>query len=217
MRTLFSASARKLLASATILAATTMAASPAAAVSFQADVDTWVALNPGYTEDQEYGAEFTDVGSVTLDDGTILQFTGPVEIRTVGSNWATWCCGYTGDVLWTQGATSVTIDALTSVDALGFYAQPNPFASYLITLALMDGSSLVQSVSGSGGAEFFGFTGGGVASMTVSSDVDFAIGDFFVRPAVPEPQTWAMMMLGFAAVGMTMRRSKRTPRLAQVA
>jgi hypothetical protein len=34
--------------------------------------------------------------------------------------------------------------------------------------------------------------------------------------AVPEPATWAMMLLGFAGMGFAMRR-KRTPALAQVA
>ena len=130
MRTTISASARKILASAALLASTTLATPAIAAVSFQTDVGTWTTLNPGYTEDQEYGAAFTDTSLVTLDDGTVLQFTGPVEIRTVPSSWATWCCGYTGDVLYTQGATSVTIDALTGVAALA--SMPSPISSPII-------------------------------------------------------------------------------------
>jgi hypothetical protein len=35
-------------------------------------------------------------------------------------------------------------------------------------------------------------------------------------PAVPEPATWAMMLLGFGGIGFSMRRSRR-PALAQVA
>jgi hypothetical protein len=38
----------------------------------------------------------------------------------------------------------------------------------------------------------------------------------YLTAAVPEPDTWAMMLLGFGAVGFAMRR-RRTPRLAQVA
>lgn len=38
----------------------------------------------------------------------------------------------------------------------------------------------------------------------------------YLTAAVPEPGTWAMMLLGFGAVGFAMRR-RRTPRLAQVA
>jgi len=37
-----------------------------------------------------------------------------------------------------------------------------------------------------------------------------------VRAAVPEPATWAMMLIGFAGVGFTMRR-RRQPVLAQIA
>jgi hypothetical protein len=37
-----------------------------------------------------------------------------------------------------------------------------------------------------------------------------------VRGAVPEPATWAMMLLGFAGVGFAMRRRRR-PVLAQIA
>jgi hypothetical protein len=39
-----------------------------------------------------------------------------------------------------------------------------------------------------------------------------------VNTAVPEPGTWAMMLLGFGAAGYSMRRSRRAqPRLAQLA
>ena len=35
-------------------------------------------------------------------------------------------------------------------------------------------------------------------------------------PPVPEPATWAMMLLGFGVVGYSMRR-RRTPALSQLA
>jgi hypothetical protein len=35
-------------------------------------------------------------------------------------------------------------------------------------------------------------------------------------PAVPEPATWGMMLLGFAGIGFVMRRQRR-PALAQLA
>jgi PEP-CTERM motif-containing protein len=38
----------------------------------------------------------------------------------------------------------------------------------------------------------------------------------YLSSSVPEPGTWAMMLLGFGAVGFAMRR-RRTPKLAQVA
>lgn len=40
----------------------------------------------------------------------------------------------------------------------------------------------------------------------------------FQVPGVPEPATWAMMLLGFAGVGMAMRRSRKPAlKLAQIA
>lgn len=36
-------------------------------------------------------------------------------------------------------------------------------------------------------------------------------------PAVPEPATWAMMLVGFAGMGMSMRRRRRSGPLAQIA
>ena len=42
-------------------------------------------------------------------------------------------------------------------------------------------------------------------------------GNVTIRPAVPEPATWAMMLLGFGATGMMMRRRNRRTVLAQVA
>ena len=41
-------------------------------------------------------------------------------------------------------------------------------------------------------------------------------GSITIRQAVPDPATWAMMLLGFGAVGFAMRR-RRAPVLAQVA
>ena len=42
-------------------------------------------------------------------------------------------------------------------------------------------------------------------------------GLFGVLRAVPEPATWAMMLLGFGAIGLTMRRRPKDPRLPQLA
>jgi len=36
-------------------------------------------------------------------------------------------------------------------------------------------------------------------------------------PPVPEPATWAMMLLGFGGIGMAMRRGRRTAKLPQLA
>ena len=56
-------------------------------------------------------------------------------------------------------------------------------------------------------------------NITGTSNVAGAIsGNVTIRnaAAVPEPATWALMILGFAGVGMAMRRRRR-PVLAQIA
>jgi hypothetical protein len=55
------------------------------------------------------------------------------------------------------------------------------------------------------------FTGSGNNAAAVTGSVSLT-----ARPAVPEPATWAMMLLGFAGIGMTIRRRQR-PHLAQLA
>ena len=49
----------------------------------------------------------------------------------------------------------------------------------------------------------FQFNGGGVTAA------DFGIDRVYLTTAVPEPGTWAMMLLGFGAIGAAMRRRRR--------
>jgi hypothetical protein len=42
--------------------------------------------------------------------------------------------------------------------------------------------------------------------------IGYAYDDFSFTTAVPEPGTWAMMLLGFGAVGLTMRKRQRSAR-----
>lgn len=65
--------------------------------------------------------------------------------------------------------------------------------------------------------EFLG--AGGSGNWQVASGKDLSHLAFFgTRTAVPEPGTWAMMLIGFGAAGSTLRRRKPTARkLLQVA
>ena len=87
------------------------------------------------------------------------------------------------------------------------------------------GSSIIDSITGSGNAltlntdtlmagatyrflyTFSAGTGGGTVSGNAS---------FLQSAAVPEPATWALMLMGFGGIGLAMRRRRR-PVLAQVA
>jgi len=66
----------------------------------------------------------------------------------------------------------------------------------------------------------FNLTGGDVSAFSYlrlwSSENAFEIDNIAVNSGVPEPTTWGMMLLGFAGIGMALRRRRR-PVLAQVA
>src|SRR5687768_13706855 len=63
----------------------------------------------------------TNVTTVAGPTGT-LTFSAPVSHRAVGSGWATWSHGYTGDVYYTDTATSVTMTMPAGTGAFRFYA-----------------------------------------------------------------------------------------------
>ncbi len=54
-----------------------------------------------------------------------------------------------------------------------------------------------------GSYSFYGFTAGGNGQNVL-------LGGLSLTTSVPEPATWAMMLLGFGAMGFALRRSKRT-------
>jgi hypothetical protein len=51
---------------------------------------------------------------------------------------------------------------------------------------------------------------------TLQNGGSFAGTVTILTAAVPEPATWAMMLLGFGAIGLSMRKRRR-PVLAQIA
>jgi len=155
---------------------------------------------------------FSDVTRADVALDCFVAFSTPMSHRRIGDGWATWSHGYTGDVYYSNGATTVTM-ALHSdmpVDYFGFSAEPNPFGVFSMTAVGMDtgggSASLTQSVEGSAGATGWGFytTGGtSIVSVELSSDVDFAIGEFGMHK-IPAPGSIAM--LGLAGVSAFRRR-----------
>jgi hypothetical protein len=69
-----------------------------------------------------------------------------------------------------------------------------------------------------GGTSAFDYITVSVTGTTISEFKQDSINLGSGRPALPEPATWAMMLLGFGGIGMAMRRSKRrSSTLLQVA
>ncbi len=131
----------------------------------------------------------------------------------VGSGWASWSHGYSGDVYYTDGALSLTLTLPANTGAFYFYAEPNDPAAFNFTATAQNGTQIVQSAAGNGGATQFGFFGTGgdtLQSVTISSTTDFAIGEFGIASAgvIPEPGT---ALFGLALVGARLAsRGRRT-------
>ena len=104
-------------------------------------------------------------------------------------------------------ATSVSI---SFIDAAGVSAAQ--------TFAINTNGSNFFGISGTAGERFTGFTFAGNPTTTGIADFrQLRLGNVqSAVAAVPEPGTWAMMLLGFGAIGASMRRRKGY-KLAQVA
>jgi hypothetical protein len=103
-------------------------------------------------------------------------------------------------------ATSVTIHAL---DALG-----NPFD---LVVPIGNGENFFSALATNGERiASISFNSGNTTGVTDIRQIRINLGENL--QAVPEPATWAMMLLGFGAAGMAMRRTRRRKGLlAQIA
>ena len=90
------------------------------------------------------------------------------------------------------------------------------------TLSAFAGSTLLETLRisptlGSNNKDYFGLSGANITSATLVGGGDWVFVDNFTfaaaAGAIPEPATWAMMLLGFGLMGAFMRSAKsgRTP------
>jgi len=186
----------------------------AQAAVIYSDLAGWQSAVGAWTETATFPSisDGTNVTSITLDDGTTLDFGASRTKVSIGNGWATWSGGFTGAVFpdTAYSATSLST-TIAGADAFGVFVEPDSFGFYDITFTTSDGSSLTQSVNGQSGAAFFGYVGAEITSFVISGGDDFAIGDFYSAQTggtVPEPTILALMGLGFASLGFSRRKSK---------
>lgn len=89
--------------------------------------------------------------------------------------------------------------------------------SVILNEQIISGDSITTNAINIGFNNFAVGTGLKSGNIIVSSTTAAFTGAGAIHPAVPEPSTWAMMLIGFGAVGAAMRRRRKTAGIMQLA
>ena len=171
----------------------------------------WYAFEDMYGLDMEVLTSDTSVYDTVYAIGSSygdLTFDIGHSLRMIGSGWATWSHGYTGQVFYNNGSYATGYTTPDGVSAVDAYIEPNPFSEQYFTITGYgaDGSSATIDVTahGSSGASHFGFVGMGttITGFDIEGTSDWAIGEF--RVGVPAPG--ALALLGLAGLAGRRRR-----------
>ena len=162
--------------------------------------------------------------SVTDSDSMGCLFTGNINGNTNPTNANSYLYAQDGYNAWaaSTGNPAITLNFLSASDAANF----SSFGS----ITGGGGSSGTFSLPGQN-IDFFAVKAGDhftlFENVPIGAEGNWATADgrdlshiaFFTRatPAVPEPGTWAMMLFGFGAMGVTVRSKRRRPGTLQIA
>ncbi|MES2904893.1 MAG: PEPxxWA-CTERM sorting domain-containing protein [Pseudomonadota bacterium] len=153
----------------------------------------------------------------TVDGGTTLRASGGQAVVEGGTlNGAT---NAPNDVLNLSSLQFGLIDGAT-FNNLEFNVFGGDATSVSFQITDNGGQVFNFASALTGGSNFFGFVGidGQTIANVSATLVGGGVGDFrqirldgfAATPAVPEPGTWAMMLIGFGGMGVAMRRRRRT-------
>jgi hypothetical protein len=163
----------------------------------------------------------------SVTDGFLtVSFSSSMIRNTVGASWGTWNCPpYTEScmppVLWSDGASSVTMTLSSPESTFGFEAEPDNFIQEQMTAIFYNGASVLGSITldpnGDSGALLFAasdstpFTSVQIAN---SAGDDFAIANIRYSSSTfvpaPEPPVALFVLTGLAWLAIRKWQLKNT-------
>ena len=176
----------------------------------------------GGTGNPVYGSSpnNTTVANVTYDGNTLMDMTnGFAQISDANpKSPSLFEVIINPDLLFTDMKFAVQLTGAGTVNVFyllnGVAGDPNSFSSYTATCGTCSFSS------GSMDNTNYLISGGTFNGIMIQSTTPidlFEVKQNSYNPAVPEPATWGMMLLGFAGIGMALRHQRRRKGLMQVA
>jgi PEP-CTERM motif len=166
------------------------------------------------TMDEVPSQSVSGLGLTVIKGGESFTFTGNATYNTFGP----------GNVTFVQDPSIVGVGPLsvalsTPVTSIQFgYAESGLSQLFGVQVGLSNGatSSFDLLLTDPYPEGLFTWSGAPVTGFTVTpvGDNAFAFDNLTVTTAVPEPSTWAMMILGFAGIGFMACRQRNTVRFA---
>jgi len=227
---------RKLTIAAALLASAAFGSTAQAAITVYTTQEAFLAATTAAGTDA-----FENLSITTPTESPITRTAGSYGYTATTSNLSPdgstgfYGAGSTAD-RWLS--TNYALDTVTfgsftgSVSALGglFFTSniAGAYAPGAVTLTATDslGATVTQTIIASTTSSFLGFVSNGSMSNVTLASIQPAGSSIWptannltlaraaAAPAVPEPATWAMMLVGFGMIGATARYRRRTTKIA---
>ena len=120
------------------------------------------------------------------------------------------------DLLAIASGATFSMDSTTLGEQWAVYGSNTDGAGLgvLVNSSSGSGDEANHALGGWGSYDYYNFYSLGTNGQTFGNVL---LSGFAVTPNVPEPATWAMMLVGFGGIGFAMRRARKSVALTQIA